>query len=491
MTRSLLILLLCPLLALAQETKLQSGTPHKANLLTDGTELSFEIVVPDDALELHVELRGCPFDVTLEVYPAAEDEDGLFEGDEDNRVRIDRAEGLTSGTFYIDVAYAGSPLIFRGKPIDALPIELEARVIRSRLDGALTAGKVISGQIVLAKGRFRSYAIDVPEGASCLRLDLFDTVGDLGMYVARKPMIDLSEDAAHVCDRLSSREVLLIDKTSKPPLKPGTYYVLVSEVTGVDGARFKLRAAFDPAPPAALLPLAPLAAPEDPRGRALASAVELFLPVSSGSGSIVSPRGLVLTNHHVVCEAIALLAREGLKLPPLKLVGRKPGKLAEVIVGVSRRHDRPSVAEFRAQILAHDPERDLALLRITSGFYGQPLPAGYRFPFVELGDSDKLGLGDRLRCVGYPMLAGLRSRPTLTLTRGVVAGLERSVKGHLRLRSDALISGGNSGGMALDEAWRLVGVPTMTTDEGPASYTFAFAVSSIPALWLKLIRSDR
>jgi serine protease Do len=217
--------------------------------------------------------------------------------------------------------------------------------------------------------------------------------------------------------------------------------------------------------------------------------VELFAPTGGGSGALISADGLILTNHHVIAPVIPLLAQEGIRFEPGVLHPRQElAELDEIIVGITLDRKRPSVALFRARLLAYDESNDFALCRIRSGYYGQPLPANYRFPFVEMGQASRLELGDTLICLGYPSIASLRSRPTLTVTRGIVAGFEQSIGSQLRLRTDAAISAGNSGGMALDEQWRLVGVPSMTVDDtGAEALAYAFSCEGLPARWLELI----
>ncbi len=80
-------------------------------------------------------------------------------------------------------------------------------------------------------------------------------------------------------------------------------------------------------------------------------------------------------------------------------------------------------------------------------------------PFVPLGDSDKLELGDVVSIFGYPGIGG----ETVTFTSGSVAGFtsESGVQGNRAwIKTDAVIAGGNSGGTAVDDDGKLVGIPT-------------------------------
>jgi S1-C subfamily serine protease len=163
----------------------------------------------------------------------------------------------------------------------------------------------------------------------------------------------------------------------------------------------------------------------------------------TGSGTIVDPTGIILTNCHVASP------REmGMSAPPAD----------RLAIAVTERSDEPPAISYFAEVLATDPGLDLAVVRIVADVRGRPL-RGQSFPFVPLGDSDKLELGDRLAIFGYPGIGG----ETVTYTSGNVSGFtgESGVRAHRAwIKTDATIAGGNSGGTAVDEAGLLVGIPT-------------------------------
>lgn len=162
-------------------------------------------------------------------------------------------------------------------------------------------------------------------------------------------------------------------------------------------------------------------------------------PVWTGSGSIISPEGLVLTNAHVV--------------------DNRWNDYTLIAVAVTDRTDMPPAMEFLAEVAAIDYDLDLAIVRIVSDFDGNPI--GSSFPYVELGDSDNIEIGDHIRILGYP---GIGS-DTITFTEGAVSGFtsERGIDGRAWIKTDATIAGGSSGGMAVDENGRLIGVPTQAS----------------------------
>jgi putative serine protease PepD len=216
------------------------------------------------------------------------------------------------------------------------------------------------------------------------------------------------------------------------------------------------------ASPAPTLP--PTALSQEARRLAERATVRLSPPSGYyvGSGSIVSPDGLVLTNAHVARPtAPGLAASYGEDL--------FPEADPERLVVSTTDGDGPAEPAYLADVLAVDGHLDLAVLRITALDDGQPLPAGLRFPSVEIGSVTSLELGDDLTVYGFPALNG---GDLLTVRPGIVSSFLPDRSGRVRgerfeIETNADFSGGNSGGMALSNDGRLVGVPSarLTTEE--------------------------
>jgi len=166
-------------------------------------------------------------------------------------------------------------------------------------------------------------------------------------------------------------------------------------------------------------------------------------PLWTGSGTIVDAQGTILTNCHV-----ANPRSMGMPAPP-------PDVLA---IAITQRSDEPPALTYLAEIVAQSPELDLAVLRVVAGLDGRPV-SGLDLPFISLGDSDTLELADQLNIFGYPGIGG----ETVTFTSGSVSGFSAQPGvGDRRawIKTDATIAGGNSGGAALNQDGRLVGIPT-------------------------------
>ncbi len=165
--------------------------------------------------------------------------------------------------------------------------------------------------------------------------------------------------------------------------------------------------------------------------------------VCSGSGTILDAAGTVLTNSHVITQStscphdrIGIAVLDVPELPPLLL--------------------------FEADVLLDDAGLDLAVLQIARTIDGDPVSAS--FPFVEVGDSDALELGDQLRIIGYPGIGG----ETVTFTEGTISGFVNvpGLEERSWLKTDATLAGGNSGGLAVDASGLIVGIPTIVGSGG-------------------------
>jgi hypothetical protein len=169
----------------------------------------------------------------------------------------------------------------------------------------------------------------------------------------------------------------------------------------------------------------------------------------SGSGSLVSPDGKILTNAHVVADDPSC----------------HYDRLGVALVETS---DEPPRLEYLAEVVAFDEALDLAVARIATDLDGNPVEP-VDLPHVAIGDSGMVGLGDSLRILGFPGIGG----DTITFTRGAVSGFvaQRGVDDpRAWIKTDATIAGGNSGGMAVNEAGELVAIPT-TAGAGDAAPT--------------------
>jgi S1-C subfamily serine protease len=160
-------------------------------------------------------------------------------------------------------------------------------------------------------------------------------------------------------------------------------------------------------------------------------------PVWTGSGTMISSDGMILTNGHVVDDRNEDYAMLG--------------------IAVTEATDEAPTVSYYADILAVDYSLDLAVIGLRETVDGDPVTD--EFSAVELGDSDGVEIGEEVRILGYPGIGG----ETITFTRGAVSGFtsERSVGDRAWIKTDATIAGGNSGGLAVNASGEIIGVPTL------------------------------
>ncbi len=161
---------------------------------------------------------------------------------------------------------------------------------------------------------------------------------------------------------------------------------------------------------------------------------------SLGSGVIVAREGIIVTNTHVI----------------------KVGAQAEIRVVLADKR------EFDARVILQDEKTDIAVLRIEGGD-GQ-------FPFLQLGDSDDLEVGDLVLAIGNPFGVGQ------SVSQGIISALGRSISARTGspafIQTDAAVNPGNSGGALVDLGGRLVGINTSIISGTGASHGIGFAVPS-------------
>lgn len=187
---------------------------------------------------------------------------------------------------------------------------------------------------------------------------------------------------------------------------------------------------------------------------------------SGGTGSIIQSDGLVLTNAHVVIEEQTgkPFARLSVFLKPARVTGESKRDLSRMV---------------RAKVLAYSQPLDLALLKLDG--VTEPLP------LVDVGESGRVRIGDRVVAIGHPEQGGL-----WTLTTGVISAEIDSfngVKGKQVFQTETGLNRGNSGGPLLDGDGRMIGINTAiarVAKDGLPITSISFSLkSSVAAQWLR------
>ena len=156
---------------------------------------------------------------------------------------------------------------------------------------------------------------------------------------------------------------------------------------------------------------------------------------SLGSGVLVSPEGLILTNHHVISDADSI----------------------DVALSDGRK--------VKAQVIGSDPETDIAVLKIEA----KQLPTP-----ITLGKVESVHVGDVVLAIGNPFGVGQ------TVTSGIVSALGRDHVGintfENFIQTDAAINPGNSGGALIDTRGNLIGINTAIYSNNGGSMGIGFAI---------------
>jgi Do/DeqQ family serine protease len=165
---------------------------------------------------------------------------------------------------------------------------------------------------------------------------------------------------------------------------------------------------------------------------------------SLGSGVMVDPSGLVVTNVHVI---------EGADQVKVSLSDKR---------------------EFEAEIMLKDPRSDLAVLHLKD--------VHEKFPTLDFANSDELMVGDVVLAIGNPFGVGQ------TVTHGIISALARTQVGitdyQFFIQTDAAINPGNSGGALVDMTGRLAGINSAIYSRSGGSQGIGFA---IPANMVRVV----
>jgi len=199
-------------------------------------------------------------------------------------------------------------------------------------------------------------------------------------------------------------------------------------------------------------------------------------PVGNCSGSVVSPAGLILTAAHCV--------RAEQDEPKL---GIRKGELYNpkgwVAVGINLPDHVKPVLALVAQRVADDPQLDLALVKVAGLLAKEgigALPADFRAPFLRLGDSDKVRIGDPVALIGFPGTGG----DTVTAPQGHVTGFTADDQDHkLEMKHDANAGGGASGGPVILADGSEVGIEVGHITEGGTTSWRAVLTARLPSAW--------
>lgn len=435
--------------------------------------------IPKDAVQVDVSLQDAEGALDLlavcgETAPRSDDDWSWW-------APAQGAHTALSLTRHAESDLRSGPLLVELRPNDpaghhgerrALPFTLRVDTVGLSPPRPISPGQSVEDATAPGAGHRRDFRFDVPPRATALRIDLLEAERDIDLLLSSQaPPLDRDTAQWSAATPLG-RESLVLGADALRALPPGRrLYLAVVDPSLYDApVHFRVAVTLGQDPPAEALVLPELPRPTDPRQRALASVVEIVAGDGSGSGTLVRSDGLILTARHVI--------------------GDRTGEGGDIAVAMDLDPTTVTRDLFHAVVVDSDPELDVALLRVTSGLYGQPLPKGYRFPSCPVAFDGLPRLGDELVTIGFPEAGGVGTRAPVMFSQGVVAGFEREKSG-LRIKTDAFVATGSSGGAALDARFRLVGVPvfTMSDSDRAATLGFLVPVTELPKAWRKRIEA--
>lgn len=164
-----------------------------------------------------------------------------------------------------------------------------------------------------------------------------------------------------------------------------------------------------------------------------------------GSGFFINDKGLIVTNFHVISEAVAIWIH-------IPILGKE-------LIGV--------------EIVGTCPDRDVALLRIIDKDMPKVQKALGSIPYLSLGNSDSAYRcrAQKVLALGYPL-----GQESLKSTMGIISGFE-----HAGIQIDAAINGGNSGGPLLNERAEVIGINASRYDNAQ-NVNYAIPINELSSI---------
>ena len=158
-------------------------------------------------------------------------------------------------------------------------------------------------------------------------------------------------------------------------------------------------------------------------------------PYGSGSGTVISDNGLVISNNHVIFDDVE----------------QKPLDVFEICITFDVK--KQPLCKYTASLVANSKELDVSLLKINEeDVFGNKLPP---LKYMNAKNNATPQEQQEMQIVGYPASGG----DTITINRGQISGFEK-FNSYTYFKTDTDFDHGNSGGTALDKNGNFIGIPT-------------------------------
>ena len=360
--------------------------------------------------------------------------------------------------------------VVHAQPDDEAEVHIAPKLL------VLKAGAKQHIEQLSGKTDLQGFSVEVPEKTLALYVHVLGATTDIDLVLCDEKIRHIDELDDHVLvEAMTGRFDEVLTWTPDDGLEPGKYVLYAGALAAFldEEVGFDILLSFNDKPEVEK-PQVPFAALESlkPLQRAVAASVMLYTADGGGgTGTVVTPTGLILTNYHVI---------EGEDGEPLE----------KVWVHFAPDARKLPVQACIATVALKDKSLDLALLQVETDLDGNKIEKP-GFVWLPLAASE-CELGDDLRCLGYPAIGGSVSLASITLTRGVVSGFDEQ-EGDLRwYKSDCLLSEGNSGGTAINNTCELAGIPTETLHDPNTMEALSYIrpIQALPKAWLERINKE-
>ncbi|MDD3284490.1 MAG: serine protease [Patescibacteria group bacterium] len=177
----------------------------------------------------------------------------------------------------------------------------------------------------------------------------------------------------------------------------------------------------------------------------------------SGSGIIINKNGLILTNYHVI-------------MPLDNFDGTEIDTSYQICI--SQEIGIEPECKYSAKFIAGNENLDIALLQLEQ--IENLSTINQNFPYLNLNETDTTNINDEVIALGYPAIGG----NTITITKGIISGKETKYNNNW-IKTDAIISFGNSGGAAIDENGNVIGITSEVGSDTVGSLGYIINIISL------------
>ena len=415
---------------------------------------TYAVDVPEGSEELTIRIRANQdLDLfarhgmqILHSYDEADHRAASVSGDEELRINAGSDPPLRPGRYFVDVVAlipseerpraTTRPFVITADIVQqSMPSIAEQRpgdsgdLITETFGPPLGSEDPIAARIDPALGLVQVWPVLVPPGAESLSIRTYNATGRLDLAVA-PPGMNIPSTTweyfglPHRAITARDNEELTIDRSSDPPLRSGLYQIAVFDLYTTGFSDYEMLASTEDELPSWPEPDLDFD-PDDLTllERTQLASVQLSLSLEeggalTGSGTLVSPQGHILTSHRVVgmcspTDATASCSGD--------VYRDSSGEPVPIMVALSSDALGIATQYYFGQVVDSRPDLDLALVRILGDLNGESFDPDDEVPYAAIGlNSSPPSRGLEVQSIGFPSIAGLGGRTTVSTGTGTI-----------------------------------------------------------------------